>query len=190
MGNKFKGNNHRNSGSGHHRNLSEPDPSHGVVQHQDEKILEIHISTHRAECSEGIPADDGPTLGKDSKSMVGISDRWSFAEGAKNNRMEDHSSDFGNSDIMRSEPCGEPFEEEDAGDQANSHMCQEQQAHHQASVGVLAHGGVQPSLSNHQVGDWNSQVLLNPNVRERPINGDAEADGMELERGGEISTSC
>lgn len=125
MGNKFKGNNHRNSGSGHHRNLSEPDPSHGVVQHQDEKILEIHISTHRAECSEGIPADDGPTLGKDSKSMVGISDQWSITEGAKNNRIEDHSSDFGNSDIMRSEPCREPFEEEDAGDQANSHMCQE-----------------------------------------------------------------
>lgn len=68
-------------------------------------------------------------------------------------------------------------------------MCQEQQAHHQASAGVLAHNEVQPSLSNEQVRDGNSRVLINPNAEERPIDGDAEANGMELERGGEISTS-
>ena len=70
--------------------------------------------------------------------------------------MEDHSSDFDNSDIMRSEPCGEPFRKEDARDRANSHMCQEQQAHHQASASVPAHDGVQPPLSNHQVKDGNT----------------------------------
>ena len=80
MGNKFGGNSHRNSRGSHHGNPSKPDPCHGVVQHQGEKSLEIHISTHEGECSEGLPANDGPTLGKDSKSVVGISNRWSFAE--------------------------------------------------------------------------------------------------------------
>lgn len=104
-----------------------------------------------------------------------------------NHHVEIHPSDIGNTKIVRCEPCGESLGEEDARDRTNSYSYQEQQTHHQVSASTSAHKGIQPPLSNHTNGDGNSRVLFNSYTGERPINGDAEADAMELEGGGEIS---
>ena len=143
LGDKFGGDDHRNSRGGHCRNSG-----------QGEKRLETPSPTHGGECNDGVLARDGPTLRKDLN-----------ASETENNRMEDDSSDFIKPRAMRSESCREAVGEKDARDRANSPMCQEQQAYHKDNVGGSAHGV-------------------------RPIDGDAEMDGMKFEGGGETSTSC
>lgn len=100
MGNKFGGNNHRDSKGSHHGNPSKLDLRHGVVQQQGDEILEVHIFAHGGDCSEGLPVGDRPTLGKNSKPMVGVFDRWFIPRGAKNKSMENHPSDFSNSNAI------------------------------------------------------------------------------------------
>lgn len=78
------------------------------------------------------------------------------------NRMEDDSSDLVKLSAMQSDSYSEAMGEKDDADIATSHMCQEQ----------------------------HPCVLLNSIAEVRPIDGDAEADGMEFEGGGENPTSC
>ena len=89
------------------------------------------------ECSNGVPVNDGLTLGKEVNAGV-----------VETNSMEDESSDFVKPGVRQSESS-------DGSDRGISNMC----------AGVLAYGA-------------------------RLINGDAEANGMEFEGGGENPNSC
>lgn len=101
---------------------------------------------------------DGSTLGEALQPMVEAADQWTVIGRTMHHHVEIHSSDIGNKEIVRCEPCGESLREEDAGDRTNIYRYQEQQAHHQASASTLAHKQFQPPLSNHANEDGNSQV--------------------------------
>ena len=166
--------------------LCESNSCDGLVQRQASEGVEKYIFVDREECKGGRIGFIGSGVDGGEEFVVGVFDGHTITEGEMSACLGNTTSNLANASTMQSEPNEESVRMTHVGKATNINFSHGEQACYEVDTSLSSNCGVQSSWVVAGNGDG-SVVTQHNDVSKRGLDeGDAEADRMEFEGGGEI----
>ena len=148
--------------------------------------MERYIPFDREECKGGRIGFVEPDVDRGRESVMGFSDRYTIIGEGTLTCVGNTASNLTDASVVRSEPNGESVKTKNVGRAANFNFSHREQACYKIDTSLPTNRGVQSSWVVAKIGDGSVATQHNNVPKRGPNEGDAEADRMEFEGGGEI----
>lgn len=149
------------------RNLSSSHSPHGLVQCQTSENLEATIPFHSDECNIGVPSSDRFGLRNDERAMVEVSLGHPRVGRSEQDGLEQHSSDFTDTDSVRNYSRGKFVCEMDAGELGHCDNFHGQLTRNKDAASISTHHEIQHPLDCYRENDGCVGALCDIDVGQR-----------------------
>lgn len=149
----------------------------------------MHFPVNGDECKGGRTTADKPSVERGEESVVAFSDEVANSRRGIESGLGITATNFANSYIMRSKSNGMPVRSKDVGQATNLHVHHGKQAHHETNSSVPTNSVVQSLCGSAGDGDKGTSAQPDNASGGRTVERDVEADKMEFEGGGKITTA-